>query len=172
MNIIVQAASFAEFAHRGQLRKYSLLPYITHPNRVGGRAAVYGVDAACAGHLHDIVEDTSYSLDMIESIFGKKISKLVFELTSHSKLLKSSGNRAERKQLDYKFLSNVSATAKRIKMLDRIDNLNDLDLTQGFARVYATETEDLIKALTGTSDLALEAELIYTKNRVLSMSAK
>lgn len=159
--MILRAARFAKEAHEGQVRKYSGLPYIIHPARVAGRAALLaGASEAivAAAYLHDAVEDTDVTFEQVEALFGGEVGSLVFELTTPRDL---KGNRAERKRQQRELLSVVSSTAKEIKMLDRIDNLGDLarDDSGDFARVYAKESMLLLSVI-GDANRVLADELM------------
>lgn len=161
MNLILKAASFAEEAHRGQNRKYGSVPYIHHPMRVAGRASILvgtTEETVAAAWLHDVLEDTKAKPVELETEFGPKVLKLVIELTNVSKGLDLP--RAERKRLDREHLVRVSVEAKRIKMLDRIDNLSDMAGSEkDFAMLYAGESKLLADAI-GDADRGLKGELL------------
>ncbi len=160
MNRIVEAAQFAARAHAGQKRKYNGLPFIVHPARVGGRAAVLeavGEETVMAAYLHDVVEDTEVTLEEIRLQFGDRVAGLVQELTNPSKGVKAP--RAERKRIDREHLIGVSREAKRIKLLDRIDNLSELSgAPQDFVKLYLEESRMLLEVI-GDADDALRYEL-------------
>ena len=73
--LIMKAYEYANNAHNGQLRK-SGEPYIIHPIEVAYIVASIQLDdyAICAALLHDVVEDTSVTLEDIENEFGKDIA--------------------------------------------------------------------------------------------------
>jgi (p)ppGpp synthase/HD superfamily hydrolase len=74
------AAAFAADAHKGQLRKGTAIPYITHPLAVAENLARFYPDATdliVAGVLHDVVEDTDISIEEIEARFGAGVARLV-----------------------------------------------------------------------------------------------
>jgi len=83
VEIITKAFKFANDAHKG-LRRRSGEPYIMHPLAVA-RIVVneigLGSTSICAALLHDIVEDTDYTVEDIENLFGKKIAQIVDGLT-------------------------------------------------------------------------------------------
>ncbi len=167
-NIIVQAAQFARKAHEGQQRKYNNAPYITHPVRVAGRVATLDESNAtmvAAAFLHDVIEDCGISYAAIEDIFGKDIADLVLELTNDKTI---QGNRAERKRQNRERFKNASKQAKIIKLVDRIDNLCELDWSDGFSKLYASESLLLLDtSLTGVNT-ELENELRDICERILS----
>ena len=161
MNLILKAASFARCAHAEQRRKYNDRPYIQHPARVAGRVAAHP-DATevmvAAAFLHDVVEDTPHTLDEIVAEFGPDVARLVAELTSPSKGMKAP--RHERKQIDRDHLVTVSREAKILKLLDRIDNLQEMaEAPGGFRRKYCEESRLLAEAI-GDADPDLKAELL------------
>lgn len=79
---ISKAIDFATEAHKGQYRK-SGEPYIIHPICVASIVAFYGGDEAmiCSSLLHDVVEDTDFSLQEIEDEFGYEVAQIVDALT-------------------------------------------------------------------------------------------
>ena len=84
--IIFNALKFSENAHKNQLRK-SGDPFILHPLEVAKilTSIKLDVDSIVAVLLHDTVEDTDFTINEIESEFGKKVAELVQGLTKISK---------------------------------------------------------------------------------------
>ena len=86
IEIITKAFNFANQAHKG-IKRRSGEPYIMHPiavakivcNEIG-----LGSTSICAALLHDVVEDTDYTVEDIENIFGAKIAQIVDGLTKIS----------------------------------------------------------------------------------------
>ena len=78
-----KAIAFASVAHAGQYRKGTNIPYIVHPFEVAQILSEAGAeeDIICAGLLHDIIEDTSYTATDLEKEFGKRVSELVLACT-------------------------------------------------------------------------------------------
>lgn len=86
VDIITKAFNFARQAHKG-VRRLSGEPYIMHPIAVAQIACEemgLGSTSICAALLHDVVEDTDYTVEDIENIFGKKIASIVDGLTKIS----------------------------------------------------------------------------------------
>ena len=84
--IITKAFNFAREAHKG-VRRLSGEPYIMHPIAVAQIACEemgLGSTSICAALLHDVVEDTDYTVEDIENIFGAKIAQIVDGLTKIS----------------------------------------------------------------------------------------
>jgi (p)ppGpp synthase/HD superfamily hydrolase len=160
MNPILKAAQFAREAHGDQRRKYTGRPYIEHPARVAARVAIHpaGTETmVIAAWLHDVLEDTDIGLEVIANRFGEEVAQLVEELTNPSK--GSPALRAERKAQDREHLARVSRPAKIIKLLDRIDNLRDMEgAPQKFLSLYLEESR-LLAASIGNADAELVREL-------------
>jgi guanosine-3',5'-bis(diphosphate) 3'-pyrophosphohydrolase len=85
--LIERAYTAAEKAHEGQKRK-SGEPYITHPVAVAQILADLGIGSKtiAAALLHDTVEDTAYTLDLLQRDFGDEIAMLVDGVTKLDKL--------------------------------------------------------------------------------------
>ena len=86
IDIITKAFNFARQAHKG-VRRLSGEPYILHPIAVAQIACEevgLGSTSICAALLHDVVEDTDYTCEDIENIFGAKIAQIVDGLTKIS----------------------------------------------------------------------------------------
>jgi guanosine-3',5'-bis(diphosphate) 3'-pyrophosphohydrolase len=93
---IERAYSTAEKAHSGQKRK-SGEPYITHPVAVAQILADLGIGTKtiAAALLHDTVEDTDYTLDMLQRDFGDEVAMLVDGVTKLDKLKYGDSAQAE-----------------------------------------------------------------------------
>jgi guanosine-3',5'-bis(diphosphate) 3'-pyrophosphohydrolase len=96
VDTIERAYKVAEVAHRGQERK-SGEPYITHPVAVAQILADLGIGSKtiAAALLHDTVEDTEYTLDMVRKDFGDEIAMLVDGVTKLDKLKYGDSAQAE-----------------------------------------------------------------------------
>ena len=96
VGIIERAYVTAERAHRGQKRR-SGEPYITHPVAVAQILADLGIGprTLAAALLHDTVEDTEYSLDLLRRDFGDEIAMLVDGVTKLDKLKYGDSAQAE-----------------------------------------------------------------------------
>ena len=146
---VITARAFAATAHAGQLRKYGdREPYIIHPYRVSVAVAdlTRDEDMEIAGLLHDVAEDTDYTLDDIEKMFGPRVRMLVDDVTDKTKL--SDGNRAARKAMEKDRLSKSHPDSKTLKMFDIEDNLSDIEVENPqFAPTYFAEKRDLMEVL-------------------------
>ncbi|MBO5902419.1 MAG: bifunctional (p)ppGpp synthetase/guanosine-3',5'-bis(diphosphate) 3'-pyrophosphohydrolase, partial [Tidjanibacter sp.] len=84
MELIKKAFFLANEAHRG-VRRRSGEPYILHPIAVAKIVVDevgLGVKSVVSALLHDVVEDTSYTLEDIENLFGPKVERLVDGLSN------------------------------------------------------------------------------------------
>ena len=161
MNIKLKAYNFAFKAHNGQYRKDGKTPYFVHPIRVARRTEVYGLDdnSVCAAYLHDVLEDCKVCKEDIEKEFNSIIANYVFQLTNLSKYdLAKLGIfcRKDRKEYNFNRLQNTCKEVKIIKMLDRIDNLNDMKIYSdiNFIKLYINESKLLLEKIKDASESA------------------
>lgn len=149
MSLIIKAAQLANALHRGQTRKYTNRPYIEHPIRIAGRIATFEFAdkyLVATGFLHDVIEDCNITWQQLENLTGSFIvAQNVLALTNPSK--GSTANRAVRKQMDRDHIASAPKKIKIIKLLDRIDNLNEIDPHDDFCRVYCEESLLLAEVL-------------------------
>ncbi|WP_304437738.1 MULTISPECIES: bifunctional (p)ppGpp synthetase/guanosine-3',5'-bis(diphosphate) 3'-pyrophosphohydrolase [unclassified Frigoribacterium] len=146
--IIERAYSVAEKAHRGQLRK-SGEPYITHPVAVAQILADLGIGSKtiAAALLHDTVEDTDYTLAMLQSDFGDEITMLVDGVTKLDKLKYGDSAQAETVR------KMVVAMSKDIRVLviklaDRLHNARTWGFVESASATRkATETLEIYAPL-------------------------
>lgn len=146
-----EALEFAKTAHEGQMRKYRKEPYIEHPKRVAEivKTVPHTREMICAAYLHDVVEDTSVTIEDIGKKFGNKVAALVGELTDEFVKKKYPHlNRKMRKERETSRQAHISVAAKTIKLADVIDNTPDISKNdRRFARRYIPEMEALVKVL-------------------------
>jgi len=123
---IVRALDFAAWAHSSQRRKgIAGEPYINHLTEVARLVAqaTGGEDDTLiiAALLHDVLEDQSMHVtyDMLVDNFGKRVAKIVREVTDDISLPK-----AERKRLQVLHAPHLSKRAKILKIADKAANLN------------------------------------------------
>jgi len=143
-----RAAAFAGWAHRAQKRKGSGHPYINHPAAVAEivRSIPHDEEMVLAAWLHDTVEDTEATIEMIEADFGKGVAELVSWLTDVSK--PTDGGRATRKALDRAHTAKAPPRAKTVKLADLLDNSRTiLENEFSFARLYVEEKVLLLDVL-------------------------
>ncbi|MBN1778776.1 MAG: bifunctional (p)ppGpp synthetase/guanosine-3',5'-bis(diphosphate) 3'-pyrophosphohydrolase [Candidatus Buchananbacteria bacterium] len=128
LDLIRLAYDFAADAHKGQLRK-SGIPYINHPLETAITLAQMGMDqdTIIAGLLHDVPEDTHFTLVDIEKNFGSGVAKLVTGITKLG-VLKYRGIEKYAENLRKMFISMAQdVRIIIIKMADRINNLKTLE---------------------------------------------
>mgnify|MGYP002346855983 CR=1 FL=1 len=129
VEIITKAFNFANQAHKG-IKRRSGEPYIMHPiavakivcNEIG-----LGSTSICSALLHDVVEDTDYTVEDIENIFGPKIAQIVDGLTKISGGI--FGDRASAQAENFKKLLLTMSSDIRvilIKIADRLHNMRTL----------------------------------------------
>ena len=94
-----KAEGFARAAHHGQRRRYGGAPYIVHPMAVvhALRWHFFTGPVLAAAWLHDVVEDTQFTIDDIGAVFTEDITRWVDEMTSASKRDNLQAPRAKRK---------------------------------------------------------------------------
>ena len=130
VDIITKAFNFARQAHKG-VRRLSGEPYIMHPIAVAQIACEevgLGSTSICAALLHDVVEDTDYTTEDIENIFGPKIAQIVDVLTKISGGI--FGEQASAQAENFKKLLLTMSEDIRvilIKICDRLHNMRTLE---------------------------------------------
>ena len=77
--MVFRAIKFVAEAHQGQYRKGTNIPYISHLMNVMKILCENGCDKEIitAGILHDVVEDTSVTIEQVERLFGKRVATIV-----------------------------------------------------------------------------------------------
>ncbi len=148
--LIVRAAETASVAHAGQLRR-SGEPYVTHPVAVAGIVADLGLDAqtVAAALLHDAVEDTGVTTEVLERDFGPSVALIVDGVT-----------KLDRLQFDSKEAQQAATVRKMlvamandwrvliIKLADRLHNMRTLAVMPEWKqRRTAQETLDIYAPL-------------------------
>ena len=145
VDIITKAFNFARQAHKG-VRRLSGEPYIMHPIAVAQIACEemgLGATSICAALLHDVVEDTDYTVEDIENIFGPKIAQIVDGLTKISGGI--FGEQASAQAENFKKLLLTMSDDIRvilIKICDRLHNMRTL-ASQPASKQYKIAGETL-----------------------------
>ncbi|MDR0895312.1 MAG: RelA/SpoT family protein [Prevotellaceae bacterium] len=130
VEIITKAFNFANQAHKG-IKRRSGEPYIMHPIAVAKIVCMeigLGSTSICSALLHDVVEDTDYTVEDIENLFGPKIAQIVDGLTKISGGI--FGDKASAQAENFKKLLLTMSSDIRvilIKMADRLHNMRTLD---------------------------------------------
>ena len=129
VEIITKAFNFANQAHKG-IKRRSGEPYILHPIAVAKIVCTeigLGSTSICSALLHDVVEDTDYTVEDIENIFGPKIAQIVDGLTKISGGI--FGDKASAQAENFKKLLLTMSDDIRvilIKIADRLHNMRTL----------------------------------------------
>ena len=142
--LIRSAFDTAVNAHRNQRRK-SGEPYVFHPISVAKIVAhEIGLDATsiAAALLHDVVEDTEYSFEDIEKLFGSDVMRIVEGLTKISKLSKESNVSLQAENFRKLLITlNDDIRVIIIKIADRLHNMQTLDAMPEYKQIrIASET--------------------------------
>ena len=129
LELIDKAYNLALDAH-GNQRRISGIPYILHPTSVACILVELGMDtqSIVAALLHDVVEDTAYTVSDIEKIFGKEIANLVDGETKLGKIPYSSQEEQQAENLR-KMLIAMAEDIRVIiiKLADRLHNMRTIE---------------------------------------------
>ena len=134
IEMIQKAFEFANEAHKG-VRRRSGEPYILHPIAVA-KIVVSNIGLGCksiiAALLHDVVEDTDYTVDDLRSLFGDKVATLVEGLTKIKTVLDNE-DKAEQKSMQAENFKRILLTLNDdvrvvlIKLADRLHNCRTIE---------------------------------------------
>lgn len=152
-----KAIQFATQAHGNQTRKWSDLPYITHPIAVSEivRSVPHTEEMLVAAVLHDVVEDTDVTLDQVRTEFGDTVAELVYYVTKIA--VPSDGNRKVRKRIDADHYATGPAESQTIKVADILDNTVDTyKKDPKFWSVYKHEVWYTLEVLTKADPTLLD----------------
>jgi GTP pyrophosphokinase len=150
LDLVRQAYTFSEEVHDGQ-RRASGEPYHVHPLAVAGLLVDFRMDVSTvtAGLLHDVLEDTATTKEILADRFGRDIADLVDGVTKIGKLAFAS--REERQAENFRKMLVAMARDIRvlmIKLADRLHNMRTLQyLSPERRRQIAQETLDIYAPL-------------------------
>lgn len=151
IELLVEAFEFAEKAHHDQKRKTGA-PYIQHCLHTAYMLAQIKADltTVIAGLLHDVPEDTKYTLQDVKNKFGSDVATLVRGITKLSKI-KYRGVERYRESLRKMFLAMArDLRVILIKFSDRLHNLRTLDaLPKEKQNRIARETMEIYAPIAG-----------------------
>ena len=134
LETVQRAFDFANEAHKG-VRRRSGEPYILHPIAVAKIVVSnigLGYKSIVAALLHDVVEDTDYSVDDLRSLFGDKVATLVEGLTKIKTVLDNE-DKAQQKSMQAENFKRILLTLNDdvrvvlIKLADRLHNCRTIE---------------------------------------------
>ena len=142
--MIRKAFNLSVEAHSKQRRKTGE-PYIFHPISVAKIVANeigLGATSIAAALLHDVVEDTKYTLDDIERLFGETVARIVSGLTKISSLKKDKDHSIQAENFRKMLLTlHDDVRVILIKVADRLHNMQTMDAMPAYKQVkIASET--------------------------------
>lgn len=129
---IVEAFEFAHTAHKGACRKGSTIPYIVHPLDVVSILMKNNApeNVVIAGLLHDVVEDTKFTLSDVRDNFGDEVATLVNGASEPEELVNANDgkieNWRERKVHSIEFIKGASHDMKLLSCADKLANIRDI----------------------------------------------
>ena len=141
LDMVQKAFDFANEAHKG-VRRRSGEPYILHPIAVAQIVVSnigLGYKSICAALLHDVVEDTDYTVDDIRNIFGDKIASLVDGLTKIKTVLDNE-DKAKQNSIQAENFKRILLTLNDdvrvvlIKLADRLHNCRTIEFMPEYKR--------------------------------------
>ena len=141
MDVVQKAFEFANEAHKG-VRRRSGEPYILHPIAVAKIVVTnigLGYKSIAAALLHDVVEDTDYTVDDIRNLFGDRIALLVDGLTKIKVVLDNdakAGNRSIQAENFKRILLTLNDDVRvvLIKLADRLHNCRTIEFMPEYKR--------------------------------------
>ena len=128
-DMIYVAYRLAKAAHKDQRRK-SGAPYIEHPVQIAYIASQFNMDVTTitAALLHDVVEDTPFTYEDIENLFGTNVAELVDGVTKLAKIKYVSPEEQQVENLRKMFLAMAKdIRVVIIKLIDRLHNMRTLN---------------------------------------------
>lgn len=148
--LVYKAYVFAMAAHAavGQERYYTGQPYIVHPKEVAEILASFGAGpiVQAAAMLHDVLEDTKVTFELLVQEFGFEVASLVRMVTNVAK--PEDGKRPVRALINLNHKAKAEPDGQDIAMGDIISNIRSLvSLRPAFAKVYVPEKYAVIEAL-------------------------
>lgn len=141
IDVVQKAFEFANEAHKG-VRRRSGEPYILHPIAVAQivvSSIGLGYKSICAALLHDVVEDTDYTVDDIKNLFGSKIASLVDGLTKIKTVLDNE-DKAKQNSMQAENFKRILLTLNDdvrvvlIKLADRLHNCRTIEFMPEYKR--------------------------------------
>ncbi len=150
VGLVERARTFATAAHAAvkHLRKYTNEAYSVHPAAVAKLvgSVPHTDEMVAAAFLHDVVEDTGVTIELVRAEFGEEVADLVGWLTDVSR--PTDGNREIRKAIDRAHSAKAPPAAQTIKLADILDNSSTIEAHDpDFARVFRHEKRRLLEVM-------------------------
>ena len=169
--LINKAIYFARKYHGDQKRKSGEL-YYTHPLEVAYMISDYNLktDVIAASILHDIVEDTAVTLNMILETFGQRVAEMVNRLTRD----RPDGTKLSVKEIIRMAYKNGDKEVLLIKIFDRLHNLQNIHFLTADKQIkVAKETlNTVLLAATYLEDINIEFIIGNIVNKILDYNPK
>ena len=169
--LINKAIYFARKYHGDQKRKSGEL-YYTHPLEVAYMISDYNLktDVIVASILHDTVEDTEVSVEMIQGTFGERIAEMVDRLTRD----RPDGTKLSVKEIIRMAYKNGDKEVLLIKIFDRLHNLQNIHFLTADKQIkVAKETlNTVLLAATYLEDINIEFIIGNIVNKILDYNPK
>ena len=168
-DMIYIAYRLAKSAHSHQFRR-SGAPYIEHPVQIAYIASQLSLDATAisAALLHDVVEDTPYTYEDIETLFGKSVAEIVDGVTHLKQIQYNTREEQQVENLRKMFLAMAKdIRVVIIKLIDRLHNMRTLNfMPRAKQLLISKETLDVYAPLAhrlGMSKIKIELEDLALK---------
>lgn len=169
--LINKAIYFAKKYHDGQLRK-SGEPFYSHPLEVAYMISDYNLktDVIAASILHDVVEDTEVTINMILETFGQRVAEMVNRLTRD----RPDGTKLSVKEIIRMAYKNGDKEVLLIKIFDRLHNLQNIHFLTADKQIkVAKETlNTVLLAATYLEDINIEFIIGNIVNKILDYNPK
>ena len=169
--VISKAISFAKKYHHGQLRK-SGEPFYSHPLEVAYIISDYNLktDVIAASILHDTVEDTEVTLNMILETFGQRVAEMVNRLTRD----RPDGTKLSVKEIIRMAYKNGDKEVLLIKIFDRLHNLQNIHFLTADKQIKVSKEtlNTVLLAATYLEDINIEFIIGSIVNKILDYNPK
>ena len=122
---LTKAIDFAERMHKGQIRKGDKKPYVVHPKAVYNILKSFGIKdrvLLVAAWLHDTIEDTQATFNIIKRKFNKEVANLVKAVSSSKKEIDMIG----KEEYLLRKMVQMDKNALTLKLADRLHNVSDI----------------------------------------------
>lgn len=126
--LLERAVRFASVAHRGQMRKGSAVPYISHPIQVAWllvRAGFTDETLLAAAVLHDVMEDCDVTLEELRQEFSPEVAEIVARLSERK--CDEHGRRRSWEERKWEHLAELSAAPLAVRAVALADKLHNLE---------------------------------------------